>query len=133
MSPNKLFPAASPTVADPHTTISHVWSQGDTTLLFDLQGNYQLEKIHFWNFNEENYDADAIEFRFLDSAQELISQVTVTPQMGFGDILAEDFSITVSGVRYVRARLTSTNGQVEFQNIGFSAVLEVRRRRDTDV
>lgn len=119
-----IINAASPTVADPHTTTSHVWSQGDTTLLFDLQGNYQLEKIHFWNFNEENYDVDAIEFRFLDSAQELISQITVTPQIGFGDILAEDFSVTVSGVRYVRARLTATNGQVEFQNIGFSGVLE---------
>jgi hypothetical protein len=119
-----IIDAASPTAADPHSDATHVWAKGVTVLLFDLQGNYQLETIHFWNYTAEGFDVDSIEFEFLNSAEELISEITVAPQTSFERILAEDFPVEVSGVRYVRARLTATNNEVEFQNIGFSGVPE---------
>lgn len=123
-SPANIINAASPTVFDRHTNSTHIWGKGTVTLLFDLQGVYQLEAIHFWNYTTENFDVDSITFSFYDSANELISELTVAPQTGFENILAEDFPVDVSGVRYVRASLSATNNEVEFQNIGFSGVLE---------
>lgn len=123
-TPANIIDAASPTVFDRHTNSTHVWGKGTVTLLFDLQGVYQLETIHFWNYTTESFDVDSIEFNFYDSANELLSTMTVAPQTGFENILAEDFPLDVGGVRYVRANLTATNNEVEFQNIGFSGVLE---------
>lgn len=117
-----IIDAPSATATDPHTDATHVWAKGDTVLLFDLQGDYQLETIHFWNFTEERFDVDNIQFEFLSAADEVISEIAVEPQTGFEDILAEDFPVDVSGVRYVRATLTATNNEVEFQNIGFTGV-----------
>lgn len=122
--PANIIDAASPTVFDRHTNSTHIWGKSTVTLLFDLQGVYQLEAIHFWNYTTEAYDVDSIAFSFYDSANALISQFTVAPQTGFENILAEDFPVDVSGVRYVRAALSATNNEVEFQNIGFSGVLE---------
>jgi len=120
-----IIDAPSPTAADPHSDATHVWVKGSAAeLLFDLQGNYQLTTIHFWNFNGEGFDVDSIEFEFLNAAEEVISELTVTPQTSFERILAEDFPVDVSGVRYVRAVLGATNNEVEFQNIGFSGVPE---------
>lgn len=119
-----VIDAASPTVFDRHTTSSHVWAEGETIFYFDLQADYELNAIHFWNFNEEGFDVDAIQFLFYDSSETLISQISVEPQIGFEDILAEDFAVDVDNVRYVRAILTGSNGQVEFQNIGFSGERE---------
>jgi hypothetical protein len=123
-TPANIIDATSPTVFDRHTNATHVWGKGVVTLLFDLQGVYQLKTIHFWNYTTESFDVDSIQFSFYDSANELLSEVTVAPQTAFENILAEDFPVDVSGVRYVRANLTATNNEVEFQNIGFSGVLE---------
>ncbi len=119
-----IIDAPSPTAADPHSDATHVWVKGAAELLFDLKADYQLETIHFWNYNTEGFDVDSIAFEFLNAEQETISEITVTPQTGFENILAEDFPIEVSGVRYVRAILTATNNEVEFQNIGFSGIPE---------
>lgn len=123
-TPANIIDAASPIAFDRHTNSTHVWAKGDATFYFDLQGVYQLQMIHFWNFYAENYDTDSIQFSFYDSAETLLSEITVEPQTAFENILAEDFRVDVSGVRYVRAHLTATNNEVEFQNIGFSGVLE---------
>ena len=119
-----IIDAPSPTAADPHSDATHVWVKGTPELLFDLKADYQLETIHFWNYNTEGFDVDSIEFEFLNAGEEVISELTVTPQTGFENILAEDFPIDVSGVRYVRATLTATNNEVEFQNMGFSGIPE---------
>jgi hypothetical protein len=121
---DSIIDALSPTATDPHSDTTHVWTQAVTVLLFDLRGDYHLEQIHFWNYTHENYDVDSIEFQFLNATEQLISELIVTPQTGFENILAEDFPADVSGVRYVRATLAATNNEVEFQNIGFSAVPE---------
>ena len=127
-TPANIIDAASPTVFDRHSNSSHVWGKGTVTLLFDLQGVYQLEAIHFWNYTSENYDTDSIEFSFYDSANELLSQMTVAPQTGFENILAEDFPVDVSGVRYVRAILTAI--VIGFGMTGFVIELALRARQD---
>ena len=48
----------------------------------------------------------------------------VTPALGVNPNRAEDFVIQVlSAVRFVNVVLSGTNGEVDFQNIGFTAAV----------
>lgn len=130
-----VIDAESPVSSDAHNQTTHVWySSGPVELRFDLQADYDLDKLHFWNYSnsEGDYDVDNADFRFLDSENNPVDQVVLSPQRGADPIYAEDLLLeNIRNVRYVEATLTGTNGQVDFQNIGFtgrqSGVLEVFR------
>ena len=48
------------------------------------------------------------------------------PALGSGLIFAEDFSLSfLSNIQFVNAVLTGSNGEIDFQNIGFTGELSV--------
>ena len=110
---------------------THVWvSGGHLELVFDFGAEYDLSTLHFWNYHSENYDVDKIVFTFYDGAWELVGSLTEEPRLGNTDgsdgtpITPEDYALDFpTNVRYVNAWLTGSNGQVDFNNIGFTAVL----------
>ena len=116
--------AEDPLSFDVHTQVTHVYvSSGPVELRFDLQTDYDLDKLHFWNYtnSEGDFDVDNVDFRFLDSENNPVGQIVFSPQLGASPIYAEDVLLeNIRNVRYVEATLTGTNGQVDFQNIGFT-------------
>ena len=108
---------------------THVWvSGGPLELDFDFGAEYDLGLLHFWNYYGESYDVDNIDFTFFDASKNLVgSLLGVSPALGGGGsnpIYAEDYALNFpSNVQYVNAVLTGSNGQVDFNNIGFTAEL----------
>lgn len=110
---------------------SHVWvSGGHLELVFDFGAEYDLSAMHFWNYHSEDYDVDQIVFTFYDGAGALVGSLTEEPRLGNTDgsdgtpITPEAYLLDFPRqVRYVNAWLTGSNGQVDFNNIGFTAVL----------
>jgi len=112
-----------------HLQTTHVWvSGGQLELVFDFPASHDLTGLHFWNYTGEAYDVDNIVLDFLDSTDALIfTETIVDPALGIsgpvlGGIYAETFPLAVEGVRSVRAVVSGSNDQVDFQNIGFTGV-----------
>ena len=111
-----------------HNQSTHVWvSGGPLELVFDFQLEYDLTTLHFWNYHTEGFDVDNINFNFYDASNALVgSLLNVVPALGGGGsdsipIFAQDYLLSFpSRVRYVNALLTGSNGQVDFNNIGFT-------------
>jgi hypothetical protein len=110
---------------------THVWvSGGPLELDFDFGTEYDLSMLHFWNYYGEGFDVDNIDFTFFDSSKNLVgSLLGVAPALGGAGgnpIFAEDYSLSFpSNVQFVNAVLTGSNGQVDFNNIGFTAELSI--------
>lgn len=110
---------------------THVWvSGGHLELVFDFGAEYDLSTMHFWNYHSESYDVDKIVFTFYDDTWALVGSLTEEPRLGNTDgsdgtpITPEDYALDFpTNVRYVNAWLTGSNGEVDFNNIGFTAVL----------
>jgi hypothetical protein len=115
-----------------HTQASHVWwNPAPLELDFDFLGvEHELIQIHFWNYFGETYDVDQIDFEFFDLNGEMSGNLTVFPRNGqnangqnTNDIVAETFflenPITTATMTAV---LTSNNGQIDFQNLVFTAL-----------
>lgn len=120
------LPDASAT--EHHTQPSHVWVSGGTLETdFDLLVDYDLTTLHFWNYFTEGYDVDNIDLRFYNASNTLIaSQLGIAPATSAGNpIAAEDIPLTADAknVRYINAVFSGTNGQVDFNNIGFTGEL----------
>jgi hypothetical protein len=98
-------------------------------LLFDLGDTYDLDAVHFWNYFTEQYDVDQVEFEFIDLANATVGNVTVTPATGVNSagansntIVAKTFTLAENiRFRRVTTLLSSTNGELHFNNIGFTA------------
>lgn len=126
-----IIDAPSADAGELHNQVTHVWvSGGHLELDFDFGVEYDLTTLHFWNYHSEGFDVDDILFTFYDGAGNLVGTLDVQPELGNatgsdGDpIFAEDYALAFpSNVRYVNAWLTGTNNQVDFNNIGFTAVL----------
>ena len=120
---SNVIDATSPTQFDPHTSVSHVWTDAaDIELRFELSSVYYIEQMHFWNYTEEEYDVDEVTASFYNAADELVKEVIFNPQLGFEGILAEDIVINATDVSYVHVLLSGSNNKAEFQNIGFSGI-----------
>jgi len=106
---------------------THVWvSGGSLELDFDFGIEYDLTVLHFWNYFGESFDVDNIDFQFFDASNSLVgSLLNVSPELGGGGsnpIFAEDYRLSFpSRVQFVNAVLTGSNGEVDFNNIGFTA------------
>jgi hypothetical protein len=99
-----------------------VWRSGATIQLrFDFRREYDLEKLHFWNYTSENFDVDTATFTFFDSDEVKTGELSFSPQLGASPIFAEDVLLeNISKVRYVDVLLSGSNNEVDFQNIGFT-------------
>lgn len=123
----KVIDAPSADASELHSQESHIWYTspigGGLELLFDFGLEYNISTLHFWNYNAEAYDVDNIDFTFYNEMNNLVGSLTVQPDLGDpGNIFAQDITLAAPlNVRYVTAFLTGTNGQVDFQNMGFTA------------
>ena len=124
----KVIDAPSAEAEELHSQPSHIWYSFDSDLgglelLFDLGLEYDISTLHFWNYNAETYDVDNIDFSFFDGANSSVGNLSIAPALGDpGGIEAQDIVLAAPlNVRYVTAFLTGSNGEVDFQNMGFTA------------
>lgn len=126
-----VIDAPTATASELHTQTTHVWIDGgELELVFDFGDEYDLGLLHFWNYHSESFDVDSIVFSFFDAAMNPVGTLTETPRLGNTDgsdgtpVTPEDYALDFPGsVRYVNAVLSGSNGQVDFNNIGFTAEL----------
>jgi hypothetical protein len=122
----KVIDAPSAAAEEVHDQDTHLWFTGGVLeLVFSFDVNYDITTLHFWNYNGEDYDVDRIEFAFYDKGGTLLRALTVEPALGSTPaIRAEDIPLDAPlSVRTVIARLSGSNGQIDFQNMGFTATV----------
>ena len=127
---NKVIDAPSADAEEFHSQTTHIWySGGALELLFDFQTQYDLTTLHFWNYTGEGFDVDNIDFTFFDATNSEVGTLTITPALGTSPgITAQDIVLAAPlNVQFVTSFLTGTNGEVDFQNIGFTASLSTDR------
>lgn len=126
---DKVIDAPSATASENHTQTTHIWytfpdpSDG-LELIFDFGVSYDITTLHFWNYAFDNFSVDEVQFSFFDSLDQLIGTQTIMPSPSGSEsnITAQDYAlVSPLNTRSVTAFLTGTNGQVDFQNIGFTA------------
>ena len=118
----------APSAASSENHISpttHVWvSGGPLELVFDFGAEYDLTTLHFWNYYEETYDVDNVAFTFFNAAKVNVGNLDIAPALGGAGgnpIFAQDYVLSFpSNVQFVTALLTGSNGEVDFNNIGFT-------------
>lgn len=125
---DKVIDAPSAEATEVHTQTTHIWFTADEfggglELLFDFQIEYDINTLHFWNYDSESYDVDEVDFTFFDGSNAEVGALSVSPALGSTPaIAAQDIPLAAPlNVRYVTAFLTGSNRQVDFQNIGFTA------------
>lgn len=122
--------APSPRAQEEHNQQTHIWiSGGNLELDFDFGSEFRLTTLHFWNYFEETFDVDSIELRFFDETRNPVGEtLQFSPRLGgngSNPISAEDFDLSLdAAVRYANVVLTGSNGEIDFNNIGFSAIDE---------
>lgn len=128
----KVIDAPTADAAEFHNQQTHIWYTansvgGGLELLFDFGQAYDIQTLHFWNYDGEAYDVDSVSFRFFDVGNQQVGALSVQPALGSSPaIYAQDIALAAPlNVRYVSAFLTGSNRQVDFQNIGFTAVASV--------
>ncbi len=127
---DKVIDAPSADALEFHDQSTHIWfSGGGLELLFDFGLQYDLTTLHFWNYLAEGFDVDNIAFSFFDGANAQVGALSILPALGSSPgIAAQDIVLAAPlNVRYVTAFLTGSNGEVDFQNIGFTASLSTDR------
>lgn len=126
-----IIDAPSADASEDHTQSTHVWVNGGVLELdFDFGVEYDLTTLHFWNYHGEAYDVDDVDFTFFDGAMmEVGTLLDVEPALGGSGgnpIFAEDYALAFpSKVRFVNVVLSGDNGQVDFNNIGFTGEVSV--------
>lgn len=128
----KVIDAPSADAAEFHNQQTHIWYTassigGGLELLFDFGQAYDIQTLHFWNYDGEAFDVDGVSFKFFDVGNQQVGALNIQPALGSSPaIYAQDIELAAPlNVRYVSAFLTGSNGQVDFQNIGFTAVASV--------
>lgn len=127
VSINNVIDAPSADATEVHNQNTHVWFTalepgGGLELLFDFGLEIDISILHFWNYTSEDFDVDNIAFTFFNGADVEVGSLLVEPALGSSPgIAAEDIPLVAPlNVQFVTAFLTGTNGQVDFQNIGFT-------------
>lgn len=126
----KVIDAPAADAVDDHNQTTHIWySFSDPSdgleLIFDLGVSYDISTLHFWNYFGESFDVDQVDFSFFNSLGDLIGSETILPPLGSstGNLATDITLVSPLNTRTVSAFLTGTNGQVDFQNIGFTAAV----------
>lgn len=128
----KVIDAPTADAAEFHNQQTHIWytansAGGGLELLFDFGQAYDIQTLHFWNYDGEGYDVDEVSFKFFDVGNQQVGALSIQPALGSSPaIYAQDIELAAPlNVRYVSAFLIGSNRQVDFQNIGFTAVASV--------
>ncbi|WP_156032609.1 PEP-CTERM sorting domain-containing protein [Parvularcula oceani] len=128
----KVIDAPSADAEEFHNQTTHIWytfsdPEDGLELLFDFGTEYDISTLHFWNYTGESFDVDEISFTFFNQNSVQVGALTVNPALGTSPgITAQDLVLDAPlNVQFVVALLTGTNGQVDFQNIGFTADVSV--------
>ena len=128
----KVIDAPTADAAEFHNQQTHIWYTansvgGGLELLFDFGQAYDIQTLHFWNYDGEAFDVDSVSFKFFDVGNQQVGALSVQPALGSSPaIYAQDIELAAPlNVRYVSAFLIGSNRQVDFQNIGFTAVASV--------
>jgi hypothetical protein len=127
---DKVIDAPSATAEEFHNQQTHIWySGGGLELLFDFGQQYDLTTLHFWNYTGEGFDVDQLDFTFFDKDMFQVGLTSLNPALGSSPgIKAQDILLAAPlNVQFVTAFLSGDNGQVDFQNIGFTASLSEDR------
>jgi hypothetical protein len=129
---DKVIDAPSADAEELHSQTTHIWFTADEIgggleLLFDFGQGYDITTLHFWNYNGETYDVDHIDFTFFSPGNALVGSLSVEPDLGSSPaIVAQDIPLAAPlNVRHVTAFLSGSNGQVDFQNLGFTGGVSV--------
>ncbi len=137
---NKVIDAPSADAEEFHSQTTHIWFTaatigGGLELLFDFGQEFDISTLHFWNFTGEGFDVDDVDFTFFNSDNNTVGQLSVMPALGSSPgIQAEDIVLAAPlNVQFVTAFLSGSNGQVDFQNIGFTAEISEPRPPSNDV
>jgi len=124
----KVIDAPSADAQEFHNQSTHIWftaseAGGGLELLFDFGIAYDISTLHFWNYTNESFDVDNIDFTFFDLNSQQVGSLSVQPALGTSPgITAQDLALAAPlNIKSVRAFLTGSNRQVDFQNIGFTA------------
>ena len=124
----KVIDAPSADAVEYHNQATHFWYTADAVgggleLIFDFGVSYDITTLHFWNYTSDNYSVDQVDFTFYNSLNAVIGTQTIYPDEGSaGGIEAQDYLLTSPlNTRSVKAFLTGTNREGDFQNIGFTA------------
>ncbi len=127
---NKVIDAPSADSEEFHNQTTHIWFTanevgGGLELEFDLGIAYDISTLHFWNYTAESYDVDNVEFTFFGLAGQQVGTLSIQPNLGTSPgITAQDIPLAAPlNVRSVTAFLSGSNREVDFQNIGFTAVV----------
>jgi Ca2+-binding RTX toxin-like protein len=118
-----MIDAATADTEEVHTQPSHVWiSSQPLEIDFNFGREYDLSELHFWNYHTEQYDVDNVEFVFRNSVNDIVGTLSFQPDLGVGNTQrSQDYTLDFPGsIQYVNAVLTGENGQVDFNNIGFT-------------
>ncbi|MEC9433187.1 MAG: VPLPA-CTERM sorting domain-containing protein [Pseudomonadota bacterium] len=105
---------------------THVWiNSAPLELVFTFDDDYDLSMLHFWNYYTEQYDVDNIAFTFRNAASSVVGAFDFAPDLGTSaPLTAQNYALSFpERVRSVSAVFTGTNGEVDFNNIGFTATL----------
>ena len=128
----KVIDAPSSDAEEIHNQTTHIWYTFNSVtdgleLIFDFGTSYDITELHFWNYTAEGFDVDQVDFAFFDTAGSQIGMQSLNPALGSsGGIEAEDIAlVSPLNTQSVSVFLTGTNGQVDFQNIGFTATASV--------
>lgn len=126
----KVIDAPSADATEFHDQTTHIWFTADSPgggleLVFDLIQSYDVTTLHFWNYTDETYDVDNIDFTFFDASNVQVGSLSIQPNLGTSPgITAQDIALAAPlNVRSIKAFLTGSNRQVDFQNMGFTAEL----------
>jgi hypothetical protein len=126
----KVIDAPSADAEEFHDQATHIWYTASATgggleLRFDFFERYDIQTLHFWNYTSEGYDVDLVDFSFFDAGGSFVGALSVQPALGSSPgIRAQDIQLPAPlGVRYVTAFLSGSNREVDFQNIGFTALV----------
>lgn len=129
---NKVIDAPTADAVEFHNQTTHIWFTADQPgggleLLFDFQSEYDISTLHFWNYDGEGFDVDAIDFTFFNGANSQVGALSINPALGTspGQTSQDIVLAAPLNVRYVTAFLTGSNRQVDFQNMGFSAEVSI--------
>jgi PEP-CTERM motif len=124
----KVIDAPSATAEEFHNQATHIWFTasvvgGGLELVFDFGIDYDISTLHFWNYTSEDFDVDNVAFTFFDATNSIVGSLPISPALGSSPgITAQDITLAAPlNVRFVTAFLTGSNGEVDFQNIGFTA------------
>jgi len=126
--------ADSPATIETHVSpTTHVWYDMNDVrngglpleLIFNLGAEYDLTELHFWNYHTEAFDVDEINFSFFTAAMGLVGTLDFFPTIGVGvNQEAQDYLLSFPArVQFVNAKFSGTNGQVDFNNVGFTGEL----------